>query len=67
MSLHGYNQPVVWSDRPILGTRYGIGWAHAAPGGGPALRTETSRKTISGIWINTPRGAVWLYFRRWGS
>lgn len=55
---------VITSGRPILGARYGLHWAHAAPGGGPVLRNEASWRTISGLLVNTPRGAVWLFFRR---
>jgi hypothetical protein len=66
MALRGYGTPICHSDRPVLGARYGLHWAYAAPDGGPVPRTETVWRNIAGILINTPRGAVWLHFRRWG-
>lgn len=65
--MKGYGTPIVTADRPMLGVRYGIGLSHGRRGGGPVLRTEASWRTVNGLWINTPRGACWLLFRRWSA
>lgn len=45
--------------------RLGTGLIYAEKGGGPCLKTEVSWKKISGFWINTTKGCVWIYFRRY--
>lgn len=65
MRLTGYDRPIYVHHRPILGGTYGLHWAHAGPGGLPCLRVEVSWRTISGVLLNTPWFAVWVYFRRW--
>lgn len=65
MAIHGYGSPVIVSDRPVLAARYGLHWVHARPDGGPCLRDQVSWRTVAGVMVNTPRGAVWLHFRRW--
>lgn len=44
--------------------RLGIGPFYAERGGGLVLRGDTHWTKICGIWINTPRGCVWIKFRR---
>jgi hypothetical protein len=44
--------------------RLGVGPIYAEKGGGLVLKTETSWKKISGIWINTSKGCFWIKFRR---
>lgn len=45
--------------------RLGIGPIYAEQDGRPCLRWETSWKKIAGFRINTPKGCVWFYFRRY--
>lgn len=63
---HRLDGPVKWSNRPILGRRYGVMWVHGKNGCDVILKADVSWKTISGIVINTSKGALWLYFRNWG-
>lgn len=63
--MKGYGTPVVVHDRPILGARYGVHWNYAPPDGSACRRDEATPRNISGIVINTPKGAIWLFFRRW--
>jgi len=57
--------PLKWSRRPIRGARYGLHWAHGKRGSSVMLRDEVSWRSISGVLVNTPRGAAWIYFRNW--
>jgi hypothetical protein len=59
--------PVKWANRPILGQPYGVMWAHGKDGSDIILKTDVSWRTISGVVINTPWGAVWIYVRNWGT
>lgn len=42
-----------------------VGPIYAEKNGGLVLKTETSWKKISGFFINTNKGCVWFYFRRY--
>ena len=42
----------------------GIGPTYAEKNGGLVLKTEVSWKKFSGFWINTPKGCIWIQFRR---
>ena len=63
--MTSYGTPLVTTKRPLISCGFGLHWAHAAPDGGPTLKTESSWRTVSGVIANTPRGAVFVYFRRW--
>jgi hypothetical protein len=63
--MSGYGTPVVTSDRPVLGLRYGVHLAYVGPGGRMLRRDEVGPRHLAGFLFNTPRGALWLYFRRW--
>ena len=52
-------------NRPSLGVGLGVHFCHAHKGGYAVLIRDSSWKTVNGILLNTPRGAVWLMFRRW--
>lgn len=54
----------IYYPRRMLCARYGVGWSYAEKDGAPVLRWEISWRKINGIWINTPRWACWLLFRR---
>lgn len=63
----GYGTPLVLTTRPLIGVRYGVHLGHAPKGGGVMLKTEVSWRSVSGLVINTSRGAVFLYIRRWAA
>jgi hypothetical protein len=42
----------------------GMGPIYAEKDGGMVLKTEVNWTKISGIWINTSKGCLWLQFRR---
>lgn len=58
--------PVFWSNKSILGAkRYGLMWAHGKDGCTTVRKVDVSWRTISGVAVNTPWGAVWIYVRNW--
>ena len=63
--LRGEGTRLITYARPSRLSRYGPRLAHAHPGAGPVLKTEVSWRTVSGIYLNTPWGQAWLYFRNW--
>lgn len=57
--------PIKWSNRRILGSRLGLMLVYGKDGRNLILKTDVSWRAISGVVVNTPRGALWLYFRNW--
>jgi hypothetical protein len=57
---------IVPKGKPYLMLRLGIGPIYAEKNGGLVLKTEVYWKKISGVWINTKWGCVWIKFRRHG-
>ena len=49
--------------RRYFGAGLGLHWVHERDGG-PVLKTESSWRTIRGVWLNTRRGSYWLVFGR---
>lgn len=43
-----------------------VGFMHAHKGGAPVLRTESSWRTINGVYLNTRWGWLRVLFRRIG-
>lgn len=56
---------VVPKGRRYIMLRLGVGPIYAEQDGGPVLRGETTLTKLSGFWINTVRGCVWIQLRRW--
>jgi hypothetical protein len=49
---------------PRLGDKRYVGFMHAEKDGGAVLRGESSWRTISGFYVNHPRGFFTVQFRR---
>jgi hypothetical protein len=56
---------VLPKGKPYIMLRLGVGPIYAEKGGGLVLKTDVSWKKLSGLWINTPKGCVWIYLRRY--
>jgi hypothetical protein len=50
--------------KPSIMLRRGVGIFYSEPNGGMVLKHEVHWTKISGIWVNTRWGSVWLRFRR---
>jgi hypothetical protein len=55
---------VVPKGKRYIMIRLGVGPIYAERGGGPCLKTETTWRKLSGFWINTKWGCVWVMLRR---
>lgn len=55
---------VIPKGRRYFMMRLGVGPIYAEKDGGPCLKTETSWRKLSGFWINTTKGCVWVMLRR---
>lgn len=50
----------------MVGDGRRIGFMHAHKGGVPVLKTESSWRTVNGVYLNTKWGWVCVLFRRRG-
>lgn len=55
---------VIYYPRRSRVLRYGVGLSHGDANGHPVPLSEATWRTVNGIWINCPRGSLWLLFRR---
>ncbi len=54
---------IIPRGRPCRTLPLGIGFTHATRDGGPVLRGQSSWRTVTGIWINTRWGCLWVTTR----
>lgn len=55
---------VVPKGKPYIMLRKGVGPIYAEKGGKACLKTDVSWRKLSGFWVNTNRGCLWVQIRR---
>lgn len=63
--LYGWGRPVQFFPKAGRFAPYGIRLAYALPGAGAVPRLECNWRTASGMYVNTPWGQLFIFFRNW--
>ena len=59
-----YGRRTTWRiGRGLLGATYGLHVVRQEPGGGPALRDDRCWRNAAGLFVNTPRGFIFVVIR----